>query len=249
VIHSSIPDKEKVINDYKNKRDQIGIDYYELGLKAFEREEYSEAYKHFKAADKVGNLQARSFLSAMHYKGVGVPKNLQKAQELIDSGVTKLDIKHKDVDVTQIMTAYNRAINRRYLEYIYSARGDIFKRYFNDEEMALKDMLQIDINKTENPHALNYAAWIMATSKNTKLRDGEKAVRYAKKAVELDGNKSAFIVDTLAAAYADNGQFGKAVETQKKAIKLFKAEKADADVIKDVEQRIRLFESGKAYRE
>jgi WD40 repeat protein len=65
---------------------------------------------------------------------------------------------------------------------------------------------------------LNNLAWRWATSKNSEERDGRAAVRFAEKAVELTNRKGSGDLDTLAAAYAEVGQFDKAVSTEIEAI-------------------------------
>jgi tetratricopeptide (TPR) repeat protein len=52
-----------------------------------------------------------------------------------------------------------------------------------------------------------------------KIRDGKQAVEYATKACELDGWEDATSLETLAAAYAESGDFTKAIEWQTKAMK------------------------------
>ena len=66
----------------------------------------------------------------------------------------------------------------------------------------------------------NELAWLYATAKDPGLRNPVKALRYAKQAVELDGERTPAYLDTLAEAYYVNNQFDKAMEMEKKAISL-----------------------------
>jgi tetratricopeptide (TPR) repeat protein len=61
------------------------------------------------------------------------------------------------------------------------------------------------------PAALNQLAWILSTNPDPKLRDGEKAVELSERATELTQNKRPDVLTTLAAAYAEIGQFEKAI--------------------------------------
>ncbi len=54
------------------------------------------------------------------------------------------------------------------------------------------------------------AAWIMATCPDERFRNPEAALAAAQKAMEFDGDKDPRYIDTLAAAYAVNGQFDSA---------------------------------------
>jgi len=60
----------------------------------------------------------------------------------------------------------------------------------------------------------------LATSSEAKLRDGAQAVRLAEQACEQTSWKQTVFVGTLAAAYAEAGQFEKAVETSRKSCEL-----------------------------
>lgn len=88
------------------------------------------------------------------------------------------------------------------------------------------------------------AAWLMATCPDAKYRDPEKAVAAAEKALDLDGDKDYRYLDTLAAAQASAGQFDLAKASVAKA--LAAAPKSESN---RVQQRLRLYESGRAYRE
>lgn len=68
--------------------------------------------------------------------------------------------------------------------------------------------------------ALNNLAWILATDPNPALRDGAEAVRLARRACSLTAYRQAMFVGTLAAAYAEAGQFDQAIATGEKAAKL-----------------------------
>lgn len=64
----------------------------------------------------------------------------------------------------------------------------------------------------------NYLAWLRATCPDRAVRDGEAAVRWAKRACELSKWEEANIVDTMAAAYAEAGDFSKAAAFQEEAL-------------------------------
>jgi tetratricopeptide (TPR) repeat protein len=98
-----------------------------------------------------------------------------------------------------------------------------------------------DINST----TLNNLAWLMATSRTAELRDGPHAVAFAEKAVAATSRKAQGNLDTLAAAYAEAGQFEKAVSTQKEAIALLH----DEAQRRDYNSRLALYQSNMPYRE
>lgn len=96
-----------------------------------------------------------------------------------------------------------------------------------------------------NDGALNNdRAWLLATCPNETYRNGAQAVKDATLACELCGFKTYNRLGTLAAAYAETGDFDKAVEWQKKAVALTPASHRQAQ-----QTRLRLYESGKPHRE
>lgn len=70
----------------------------------------------------------------------------------------------------------------------------------------------------KNSGVLNNLAWVLATSPDDKLRNGQRAIELATTACEVTEYKQAHILSTLAASYAETGNFEKAVEWSKKAV-------------------------------
>ena len=92
---------------------------------------------------------------------------------------------------------------------------------------------------------LNGLAWRLATSTDPKQRSGRSAVALAEKAVAATNRKDPMIMDTLAAAYAEAGQFTNAVTVQQEAISLLKDEAEK----KDYASRRKLYENNSPYRD
>jgi len=91
-------------------------------------------------------------------------------------------------------------------------------------------------------------AFLRATCPIAEFRDGEKALELATKACELTNWKDSDYIFILAAAYAEVGDFDSAVKWQQKAIDLL-TEEATVQLRADLEERLKLYESGKPYRE
>jgi TPR repeat protein len=103
-------------------------------------------------------------------------------------------------------------------------------------------------------HGQNDYAWFLATSPEAKDRDGREAVRLAERAVRQ--RRDCNTLDTLAAAYAEDGQFEKAVEAQKESIQKLKnldeetrREWQMLPTLEDSEIRLRLYQDGMPFRE
>ena len=62
-----------------------------------------------------------------------------------------------------------------------------------------------------DPHSRSNTAWVLATSTDTSLRDGAKAVELAQQAISLTGGREPLFFRTLAAAYAETGRFSDAI--------------------------------------
>jgi tetratricopeptide (TPR) repeat protein len=90
-------------------------------------------------------------------------------------------------------------------------------------------------------------AWILATSPEAMQRNGHEAVRLAEWACKATAYKSPPLLDTLAAAYAEVGQFDKAVSTTLKAIEIVHSNPKSPT--STLESRLELYRAGRPYHE
>jgi tetratricopeptide (TPR) repeat protein len=72
-------------------------------------------------------------------------------------------------------------------------------------------------SEPESQLALNNLAWLMAAGPDDSLRDGARAIQLALKLNQVTQRNNPFYIRTLAAAYAEAGQFENAVETGQSA--------------------------------
>lgn len=98
------------------------------------------------------------------------------------------------------------------------------------------------------PGALNDLAWILATHPDAALRNAAEAVRFAEKACELTSYRLPLFVGTLAAAYAEAGDFDKAVSTARKARDLAEAS-GEKNLVAKNEKLMEQYRAGKPCRE
>ena len=106
-------------------------------------------------------------------------------------------------------------------------------------------MLRQDPNE---PVALNSLAWLLATHPDAAVRNGPEAVKLAQKAVGQRTDDQPELLDTLAAAHAEAGQFKEAVETAEKA-RTVASQWGRNDLAAGIEQRLMLYKEGKPYHE
>ena len=137
-----------------------------------------------------------------------------------------------------IQRAYYNAEGRGMRADAYKARGDY--------AAASADYAKARQMSPRDDDALNALAWFRATCPDASFRNGRQAVEDATKACELTKWEDGHIIDTLAAACAEAGDFGNAVKYQAQAMN--KAVLSPG-ARKEMEQRLRLFKQGRPWRE
>jgi cytochrome c-type biogenesis protein CcmH/NrfG len=178
-----------------------------------------EAIRHFQEALRLapGNLSAQvNLASALFCAG--------RKQEAINGFRQALSIAPDDVGAQQSLG-----------EALFWT-GDI-----SGAIKSYNSVLKLD---PDNMLALIRLARILAICSDDSLRDGKRAAELAFRALESVKGNSAELLDILAAAYAETGEFEKAVKTARKALELAGAKEKNG-----VEERLALYVKGMPYRD
>src|SRR5213078_4943003 len=85
---------------------------------------------------------------------------------------------------------------------------------------AVEEWQKVLAIQPDNGNAMSNLAWVFATSPDDSLRDGAKAVQLAEQAMRISGGRIPIIFRTLAAAYAETGEFSQAIQTAQQGIEL-----------------------------
>ncbi len=99
------------------------------------------------------------------------------------------------------------------------SRGDAYLNLGKHRE-AVSDFNRALQLKAEDTALLNNLAWVLSTSPDDDVRDGKRSIELATTACELTDYKKPHILSTLAAAYAESGDFETAVKWSTQAVEM-----------------------------
>lgn len=127
----------------------------------------------------------------------------------------------------------------------YLARAYVFeaRRQFPQAAADYRAVIRLS---PHIPDGYNSLAWLLATCPAARLRNGLEAVELATKACTLTSWQDGLCLDTLAAAYAEAGNFPEAVKWQRKSLEY---PEDDPEELEKARQRLALFEAGQPYRQ
>jgi len=186
-----------------------------------------EAVRLFEAASESGSSAADVALGHMYLVGEGVPVDPSLAKELLERAAAAgnlagyLSMGH--LFEAGIGVEKDLAAARQW--YLKAARGGFGQAQLRLFYLLLRDGEEVEAThwiakaaEQNLPQAQNDYAWLLSTSYSDELRDGQLALSYAERAVAQI--ETAAYLDTLAAAYAELGQFAEAITTQEQAMAL-----------------------------
>ena len=245
---------EQLIQQYPD----LPYGYVFLGGLALRQKDYSNAIVYFRKAielapDGPDNAEAYS--------------NRGNAYQLKG----ELDLAISDYNqALKLYPTFGRAYNNRGRAYLYKGELDLAMRDLNQAiklnprdakaydnrakvysrkgelDLVIHDLGKVVELDPSNARAYNSLAWILATHEDSQFRDGARAVQLAEKACVLTDYKALASLDTLAAAYAELGQFDKAVETAAKAINIARAAKNEK-LAKNFQRNLELYRAKRPY--
>jgi tetratricopeptide (TPR) repeat protein len=126
---------------------------------------------------------------------------------------------------------------------VYLNRGNCWCLQRN-YELALADFesgIELDVRDADLHNAI---AWLLATCPDSKFRDGTRAIEHASRACKLEPSSVWYHLGTLAAAYAEAGDFDAAVKYQRAAIA-----KAPSEEASECRNALDLYLSGQPRRD
>ena len=98
----------------------------------------------------------------------------------------------------------------------------------------------------DDPRIQNNLAWLLAAGPVASLRNGSEAIGLAREADEITRGGDPIILHTLAAAFAQAGDFSNAVETARQAAQLAQAQSNQA-LASEMESELKLYNAGKPF--
>jgi tetratricopeptide (TPR) repeat protein len=115
-----------------------------------------------------------------------------------------------------------------------------------DHKAARADLEKALELQPDDSGVLNNLAWLLATSPDEPIRDGKRAIELARKACEETSWKQPHIISTLAAGYAETGDFAEARKYSKQAVD---SEGSSPEVKTQLQGELASYEAEKPWRE
>lgn len=171
--------------------------------------------------------------------------NLKYFEAWLERGKVDLQLKNDQAaaDLGQAIKLCNeeiRLLPTNEVAHWFRGEAAMLQGHYDQAIVDFEGALKLD---QEAPDIYKSLAWIEAACPVKRLRDGKKAVEHATRACELTAWKDAEYLDVLAAAYAEAGQFDKAVEQAKATLA-----HAWPEFRAEAQARLELYRAGKPYR-
>jgi tetratricopeptide (TPR) repeat protein len=242
--------------------DESASGHLKKAKEAFEQSHFKEAFGHVESAIRLDRKNPEAYF---------LRAQLQVLDLKYDEAIADL------TEVIALNPRFPKAHNERAFRYIMKEEWDKAEQDYTEairidprdpEPLVSRSMIYYDkkqydkaladarkaveVSKGKDGH--KNLALMLATCPDSKYRDGKKALEHAKRAVELASGKNGLQglagLESLAAAYAELGQFDEAIKWQKKEIDALEKEGSTLleSTIKQRTAWLKFYEAGKALR-
>lgn len=185
--------------------------------------------------DKAARLMLNAYLMPLLNSTIWAIKKIEEAIQLDQINALNIFLGFR----ANIYMSENNDKPRQSLDKYNNAKFLTREKKYDEAEVSYKEAIALDPLFL---WPLNNIAWMRATQADPAARAGKKAVRYAREAcIRSNWNCWAFI-GTLAAAYAEAGDFEKAVECQRASIAL-----CPESHLAESEEMLKCFLAGNAF--
>lgn len=165
------------------------------------------------------------------------PALYMRAQILATQGKYELAIR----DCNEALRLYPGFIEVALLR----ARINVHLEKYAEALKEFNSLISMHPKRVTLARALSDRAWFQATCQNPSFRNGQQAVKDAKAACSIMVWKDEDMIDTLAAAYAETGDFDSAVRCAAQALAIKEITSFDS---KRIQQHLTLFQQHKPIR-
>jgi tetratricopeptide (TPR) repeat protein len=243
-------------------KSETGLNDVRAGWEAQRRHDWDEAVRLYTRALESGDLSTEDISATYMNRGTVFHNKRQYDEAINDYGeaIEAQGLKRENLNKAYVqrgvaywkmgqnemaLNDFNRVIGsgkitQGILSRVYMSRGVIYGQK-GQYAQAMNDYdMSIELNP-KDAWAYNNKAWILATCPDPNYRDGKKALIHALKAVAIKKNTAN--LDTLAAAYAEAGEYEMAVKTEKEAISIC----SNADMKKKFETLVEAYKQGITY--
>ncbi len=199
-------------------------------------------------------LLIQIYINAKEYdKAVGMIDKLKDANvELLEPSkldLMKIQILSAAKKSRQALDILNALLEKEpeNLEYLRT-KGNLLLAV-NRHSDAVKTFEAVLKAEPDDEMILNNLSWVLSTSPIDMLRNGKRALELAEKACKLTEYKKAYILSTLAAAYAELGDFDKAIEWSQKCIEAAEKDPSDKERLDDLNKELESYKKKQPFRE
>jgi len=174
-----------------------------------------------------GRADAQYTLATMYISGRGVTRNDQLAQQWL-----------------QKAAAQSHAPAQNQLGLLYLNGSGVTM----DCRTAARWFSSVNEKSEIYPQAQSNLAWVLATCPQDSARDGQRALAIMQQLMSDKRRNNPNLLDTLAAAFAETGQFEQAVATQQQAIALLQQQPTSQLQQERFTARLHTYQQNRAWR-